>query len=174
MLDFRQCALIGCPSFGIQCLLFGGLVWYTVETWRIRRTAQEQVETSLKPCLTLSAREREAQDAVLEIGGTDSAQVVYTENGRLRFINVGLGPAFNISYAFTPEDVEASRARPKGYLIHILLKEASPIPVAAELLRGNAWKLEVFYDSLSGRRYLTRIGISNLVLTEVTHLVLPE
>jgi hypothetical protein len=156
-------------SFGIQFLLFVGLAWYTVETWKIRRTAQEQVETSQKPCLTLSAAERQVEDAVLGMGGTDSAQILYAPEGRLHIINVGLGPAFNVSYSLIPEDPNASIARPKGYLVHILLREFAPIPVARELISGNKWNFLVNYDSLTGRRYETRITIDDLVLTKVNH-----
>jgi hypothetical protein len=164
-----SCDWLPYASFGIQCLLFLGLTWYTVETWRIRKTAEEQVETSQKPCLTLAATARRHEDVVLEMHGTDSAQVVSARDGVLRLINVGLGPAFNVSYSLSPENPEASIARPKGYLIHILLHESATIPVAPGTITGAEWTLVLNYDSLTGRKYETKIAINDLVLTEVAH-----
>src|SRR5271170_5290636 len=89
-------------NFGIQCLLFLALVWYAIETWRIRKISQEQIETLQKPCLTLSATARNFEEAVLGFHDTHSAQVVYTPEGVLRLINVGLGPAFSVTYHLTP------------------------------------------------------------------------
>jgi hypothetical protein len=172
-----SCDWLPYASFGIQCLLFLGLIWYTVETWKIRKVSQEQVETSQKPCLTLSAAERQAEAAILEMHGTDSAQVVATsDDGMLRLINVGLGPAFNVSYSLTPEERQAEQApiaRPKGYLIHILLRESARIPVGRATISGSKWNFVVHYDSLTGRKYETKITIDNLVLTDVRHQIRP-
>jgi len=160
-------------NFAVQCLLLVGLVCYAVETWKIRKTSQEQVETSQKPCLTLSATARNPQDTILGLGDSNSAQVVFTPEGNLHLINVGLGPAFNVSYSATPEDPQASISRPNGYLIHILLREPATIPVPRGIIRGHAWNFVANYDSLTGRHYETRIRINDLVLTRVIHRLLP-
>jgi hypothetical protein len=107
------------------------------------------------------------------LAGSNSAQVVFTTEGNLHLINVGLGPAFNVIYSATPEDPQASISRPTGYLIHILLHEPATIPVSRGIIRGRAWNFVVNYDSLTGRHYETRIRINDLVLTQVTHRLLP-
>jgi hypothetical protein len=65
-------------------------------------------------------------------------------------------------------DPPANIARPNGYLVHILLRESATIPVARQLIRGNKWTVKLQYDSLTGRRYETRIVIDDLVLTTVS------
>jgi len=156
-------------NFVVQCLLFLSLIWYALETRRIRKTSQEQVETSQKPCLTLSAQSRQFENAVLEMDGVHGAQIVHAPEGMLHLINVGLGPAFNVVYEFTAANPPANIARPNGYLVHILLRESATIPVARQLIRGNKWSVKLQYDSLTGRRYETRIVIDDLVLTTVSH-----
>jgi hypothetical protein len=105
------------------------------------------------------------------MGGTNSAQVVHAHAGDLQLINVGLGPAFNVSYTVVPEVLTASIARPSGYLVHILLRESAAIPVSREIIRGNKWIFTVEYDALTGRKYETKITIDDLVLTKVVHRV---
>jgi hypothetical protein len=156
-------------NFLVQCLLALGLGVYTWETWKIRNISREQVETLQKPCLTLAAAKRQFDDAVLNMDGIKGAQIVAPSEGMLQLINVGLGPAFNVTYKLTPKDPEASIARPEGYLIHILLRESAPIPVPIAILAGIEWIFVVSYDSLTGRKYQTKIVINAHVLTSVTH-----
>ncbi len=165
------CGLLPYVNTIIQFLLLVGLVLYAYETWKIRKISQEQVETLQKPCLTLSATTRPFEDAVLEMHGSNSAQVLHCPEGVLHLINVGLGPAFNVNYTLTPKNPKSSIARPTGYLIHILLRESAIVPVPRGLIQGAEWMFVVRYDSLTGRRYETAITIDDLILTKVTHQV---
>jgi hypothetical protein len=76
---------------------------YTVLTCRIMRSANkqvgvsqeqsaamlEQMEIAQRPCLTYSASARIGEDAILNIGGIEGAQVLHVLQGRPRLINVG-------------------------------------------------------------------------------------
>src|SRR5579862_426526 len=46
----------------IQFLLLCGLIWYTTETWKIRRTSAAQLEALHTPCLTFAAVPRDTSD----------------------------------------------------------------------------------------------------------------
>src|SRR5260370_41518365 len=91
-------------SFGVQCLLFIGLVWYTLETRRIRLATQEQIETLQKPCLSFSTTAREADEAVLDMHGAVGAMIALCPNGMAQLENSGYGQAVNVRYALTPAD----------------------------------------------------------------------
>jgi hypothetical protein len=153
-------------NFGIQCLIFGGLVWYAIETWRIRNIAQQQVEAAYKPCLTFSTGHREPTDAVLSTGGAVGDMVIQGFTGQVQLENIGSGPAFNIRYKLTPTNLDSTPARPSGYVPS--LKAAGPLvlPISLGLL-SSQWECIILYESLSGCRYQTTLTTDNLVLTSI-------
>jgi hypothetical protein len=179
----------------IQALLLAFLVWYTIETWKIRKTSQkqveisqkqiqasqdqvrvsqEQIETSQKPCLMLEAEDRIPGDIDLKKGGFEGAQYVPDQNGAVRLTNVGFGPAFNVEYNFLREDPQTSSKRPTGNLIQIIPQEFRKIPVAQGLIAIGKWRLTLNYESFSGRKYETVITLDNVELKNVVHRSLPN
>jgi Ca2+/H+ antiporter len=72
---------IQASMLGVQILALIGLIWYVIETMKIRKTAQRQLQTSLdlikaataqvegmsKPCLTFWGDLRDGADAILEM-----------------------------------------------------------------------------------------------------------
>jgi hypothetical protein len=152
-------------GFVVQCLLLGGLIWYALETWRIRLASQETIETLQKPCLAFSTAAREYNEALLSMDGAVGTMIVRCPEGQAQIENVGYGPAVNIRYALTPFVADSTRARPKGYLLGLRPGEKFRPPIPRGILQGNEWMCVLTYESLSGRRYRTNLTVNNLVLT---------
>jgi hypothetical protein len=86
-------------NFALQCVALGVLVWYALETLRIRKASQEQAEAVQRPCLTLATAARGYEDAVLEMGGAVGGMIVAAREGNVALWNVGSGPAINARYS---------------------------------------------------------------------------
>ncbi len=65
----------------IQALLLGGLIWYSIETRRIRIVSTAQLEALQAPCLTLVATLREGSEAVLDTAGARGTLVLDFNEG---------------------------------------------------------------------------------------------
>jgi hypothetical protein len=159
---------------GIQILVLLGLVWYTLETRRIRKTSQkqfalsqDQVEATLRPCLSLSTTARNAEDAILAMDDTDSTVIVRCPEGLVQVENIGVGPATNIRYEFSPADPEGTLAHPTGYVAGLPVSGTFLIPVARTLIAGHNYNCRFDYESVGHRRYRTRVALKNLVITDV-------
>ena len=87
-------------SFAVEVLILAGLTWYAVETYRLRKASQEQLEALHRPCLTILTTARRAEDAVLRMNGIEGGMVVQPRAGDVVLQNIGTGPAFNIRYKF--------------------------------------------------------------------------
>ena len=95
----------------VQALTLIGLVWYAIETRRIRRAAQRQVESSLalikaandqvegmsKPCLTFWGELRDASNAILQMDGATGNIIAQADQGGYVALNIGSGVAFEHS-----------------------------------------------------------------------------
>jgi hypothetical protein len=148
----------------IQLLLFIGLVFYCVETRRLRIAAQSQLEALHTPCVTFLSLPRDAAEAVLNAGGAQGAMVLQFVLGDAVLINIGNGAAVNVSYALQPSD--PARPAVKGYVSLIPADNTRcTIPVPRGILQGHQYNCVVRYESLSRIRYETRLTINNLVLT---------
>lgn len=155
--------LIGWLGLVIQALLFGGLVWYCIETRQIRIVATGQLEALQTPCLTFVATLREGTAAVLDRGGARGTLVLDFNERSVMLLNIGTGPAVNIEYRFTPRD--NAQSRPDGYVSFIGPSVRAAIPVPRGILQGQEYECSLQYDSLSHTRYETKIVINDLVLT---------
>lgn len=147
----------------IQTLLLGGLVWYCIETRRIRIVSTAQLEALHTPCLTLVATLREGGDAILDMGGARGTLVVEFNGNWVVLLNIGSGPAVNIEYVFAPLD--GAQSRPDGYVSFLGPGVRAAIPVPRGIIRGHEYECRLQYDSLSHTRYETRIVLNDLVLT---------
>jgi hypothetical protein len=155
-------------SFLLQFAALIALVFYTVETWRIRMASQEQAEAFQRPCITIVSTARNYEDAVIEIGGAVGGMDVAALEGKLAIVNIGSGPAINVWYAFTPRNPVpgANVARPSGYLQNIPPHGTFVMPIARECLRNLEYELLFRYSSLSRHGYESRITVNDLTITE--------
>jgi hypothetical protein len=159
---------------GIQALLLAGLVWYTLETRRIRRTSQkqfglsqEQVEATLRPCIALSTTARTPEEAILAMDDTDSTVIVRCPEGLVQIENIGVGPAINIRYEFSPTNPEGNLAHPTGYVAGISTNGTFLIPVARALIVGHDFNCSFDYESVGHRKYRTKVTLKNLIITDM-------
>jgi hypothetical protein len=163
---------------GIALVLI--FVWDRIEagqqheqTLKQLRAAEDQVEATHRPFVSFSTIPRAVEDAVLEVGGAVGALEMLFDRGNARIENIGSGPALNIRYYIKAINAPGMPARPRGYLVGVEAGEWFPTPIARETLRGNDWEIVITYESISGRKYQTKITISNLVMTDIQVLQLP-
>lgn len=95
----------------MQLAAFDGLIWYAIETKRMRNTAESQVEVSQnlvaaagdqveglsKPCVMLASSPRNPEDAII---GPLGNSVALRMEGMFAVENIGSGPALNVRYEF--------------------------------------------------------------------------
>jgi hypothetical protein len=139
-MHLEQWYYIACIVSACAAVLgLGGLVWYAIETWKLRKAAQDQLETMNRPC-------------VLMIENID--QTLGFDNSPLMIENVGAGVALNIRWRVTkPKPGKWQECRSLGagkfqlsriYIRHVV--DDGPI--------------ECEFESLSGFRYLTTAEFS--------------
>jgi hypothetical protein len=148
----------------VQVLLLGGLIWYCFETRGIRITSQAQLEALHTPCMTFKATPRNEADAILEMHDARGAMILDFIEGSAVLLNIGTGPAVNVSYVFTSLD-EANIRRLDGYIPFVPPKVICSIPVSRTSLVNSDYTCLIEYESLSQAHYSTMMTIRNLVLT---------
>jgi hypothetical protein len=131
------------------------------------QVSQDQVEAAQKPCLVFSTTPRAPEDAILEIGGTNSVMLIFCPQAQAQLENIGNGPAVNARYSLTPIDPASTVARPSGYLVTVSSGQKILTPIPRGTLQGNEWEIVLTYESLARRKYRTRITANNLVLTDI-------
>jgi hypothetical protein len=151
--------LVGLGAFGV-------LIWYALETMKLRKAAMEQVESMAKPCLTLRAKLRNAADAILDMDDAVGAMVVRGEDAQFVVQNIGTGIALNVSYQFRSLDTPERPDHPR-YLFYVLLGQPVQLPetLNASPYVGNCEALFRF-QSISGRWYQSTVTMSRHVLTK--------
>lgn len=155
----------------IQLLILAFLIWYACETYQLRKASQEQTEALQKPCITVVTTARDYDDAILGVDDAIGGMVLAPFEGSVQLRNIGAGPAFNIRYTFSNLDQPRQSGdvvvEPSGYLPYIKAGDAFAMQVTRGILQLHEYELVALYDSLSGRRYETKIVIKRLVLTTV-------
>jgi hypothetical protein len=129
--------------------------------------SHEQVEAGQKPFLTFTATPRASEAAVLSAGGIVGGMVMRCPEDNAELGNDGSGPAINIQYSAIPTIPTSSIARPSGYLVAIFPGQKFLTPITRGLLQSREWEITLTYESLSGRRYRTKIIANDLVLTNI-------
>lgn len=155
-------------AIGVLGLMLLGL--YAWDTRKIRLAAQDQTEGQQKPCITLCATARDPADAIVEANGVVGAMVLATQEGNLALQNLGNGLALKVRYDFTqisPRGAEATYRR-GSYLQHMAAGKSFPIPVPHARLRNTDCEFVATYESLGGRKYKSRIQVTNAVITEIS------
>jgi len=142
------------------------LIRYTAETRRIRESAQEQVESMAKPCLTLWAKLRDPTDAILDMHDAVGAMVVRGSDAQFVVQNIGAGIPLNVCYYFRAPDT-AERPEKPGYLFYVLLGQPVqlPEPLNATPYAGNC-EVVFRFQSIGGRWYQSTVTMNNRVLTK--------
>ena len=145
----------------VQILILAGLICYACETWKIRKTSQEQNEIMQKPCLVPLVRKDRSTEMILY---SDTEMVLDDTAGGITLHNIGNGPAFNIEF-------EAPGENPKNFLPYIPNQSKERTTLSLEQLRSllspyqdeDEVKLSLLYDSLSRRRYESKFLIRRVV-----------
>ena len=91
--------------FGWSCC------FYAIETWKIRKATQKQVQASndqveglSKPCITFPGSLRDGADTILEMHGATGNIIAAADTGSYIIVNIGSGVALNIRYQFTRQE----------------------------------------------------------------------
>ena len=161
----------------IQLFILVVLIYYTRETWVIRRISQEQNEIMQKPCLVPSCGPRDYDMAVLSKGDFNSGERILAGIGSNQHYvglrNIGNGNAFNVRYKFQQQ--EAPAVCREGYdLPYVLRQKEEPICLPLNCLSPSGEheysELTLSYESLGKRRYESKIRIhaddGELVMTD--------
>jgi hypothetical protein len=164
----------------VQSLGILGLFIYCIETYKIRKASQNQVETSQKliqasmdqveglskPCVIFWAELRDGADAILEMHGAAGNLVARPDQGSYVIHNIGNGAALNLRYYMSRNnpDLDMPNARRWRYLPAVL---ATARATLVETLGGyNAEHEATFeYESLGGRKYRSIIALNHHVIT---------
>ena len=102
----------------VQAAALIGLLIYCVETYKIRKASQNQVELSQglfkssmdqvealsRPCITFLAELRDGSETILEMHGAPGSLVARPDEGSDVIQNIGNGVAQNLKYYITSPD----------------------------------------------------------------------
>jgi hypothetical protein len=161
----------------VQALALVGLVWYTFETYRLRKSSERQVEISQdlinaamaqveglsKPCLILLPDLRDGADTILEMHGAVGSTRVGRDQGRFVVRNIGNGVALNVSYRM--ERLEGALPVETRYIHTVPATEK--VTMIETLNHYDREVLVVFeYESIGKRRYRSTIDMNHHVLTK--------
>ena len=144
------------PAVLIQILIAGGLVFYALDTRRLRKASQEQNELMQKPCLVPVLQERKhivgpAWDAEIGIKYPDHRSIAFSH---VELKNIGDGAAFNIQYEIQKRE---PRSLSKGSLLYIEKGHKASTRLMVDDFETSSEQedvsLKLSYESLSGRRY---------------------
>jgi hypothetical protein len=103
---------VQCVSAGLTAATLGVLIWYAIETRRLRKAAAAQIDVSqnllraandqaegiAKPCLTIRGKLRDATKTLLNMDDAVGGVCVGDEGGHYVAVNIGNGIAMNVSY----------------------------------------------------------------------------
>jgi hypothetical protein len=114
----------------IGILGFGALVFYAIDTRKLRLAAQEQVEAAIIPCVLITA----------------DPQKLGTE-GAIKIENIGAGPALNVRWAFWKNlswnslpAIEAKKSRSAPFLLKDILNNDKVVVCEFESLSGSKYR----------------------------------
>jgi hypothetical protein len=168
-------AAVGC---GVGLITFGVLVWYAMETYKLRKAAEEQVKISQdvinaamdqveglsKPCLAFLGVLRDGADTILDMHGATGNITAAAYDGRYVIQNIGNGVALNVQYHFPRLSDDPARPRSFRYIPNLMATEKRTL---VETLTGYNQIHEVIldYESIGGRRYRSTLVLNHNVIT---------
>ena len=179
MSDHIQIAMLAVQALGVV-----GLFVYCIETYRMRKAAQDQVaasqslikaamdqvEGSLKPCIAFAAHLRDANDVIWERHEAVGNLIVLPDQGSFMIQNIGNGAALNLRYFITRANIAEPGWR---YLPTVLAAQRATL---IETLGGyNEENVATFeYESIGGRKYRSTTNLNHHVITSFRFEELPR
>ena len=167
-------------TFFIEALALAGLLWYCIETSRMRTAAEKQVQESQdlikaamdqveglsKPCLTIAAGLRDPANATSSAKAVTST-VALEDEGKFVVQNIGSGPALNVSYRFVAINETAEHFRDRGaiYVQNVLVGQRIRMVEPMSAYTGD-FDVIFRYESIGGRVYESKIRMTNFALTD--------
>jgi len=171
---------IGLFTLLLQLLAVIGLAAYCVETYKIRKVSQKQIEVSQqllqssldqiegmsKPCVTFWAELRDGADVILETHSTVGNLVARSDAGSLVIQNIGNGVAVNIRYYITKGNPEFNAADVRRLRYIPWMQSTAKIALVEQSSLYRDEHEAIFdYESMGGRRYQTSVTLNNRVIT---------
>jgi hypothetical protein len=150
----------------VASLTLSALIWYALETRRLRIAAQDQLEALAKPCLTLWADLRDPSDAILSMHQAVGNTIIRDEGGRFVVQNIGNGVALNVRYTFRTLDPDGRKpSEEPNYFLNILQSQKTMMPEPVSAFPGS-YELCFHFESIGGRVYRSTIRFDQQVLTD--------
>lgn len=148
----------------VLTLTLAVVVWYAYETNQIKKASNEQSEAQQKPCITVESTPRPFEDAVL-----DAPRTAQLRGPETTLINIGTGPAINLSYSFQQVDTEEGQLaiRSTGFVPHLQARERWRTATAIGILLGGNFEFVARYETLSGSVYTTEIRMERGVFVSL-------
>src|SRR6266481_5836846 len=126
---------------------------------RLTRRYVGFTEALQKPCVTVQSEPRTSEDAVAD----GYAAQVSQQKDFVVIENIGIGPALKVRYRFyqtnAPPGGPVSQA--PGFVDYLLQRQPRSIPVPRGPLATIDYDFEADYESLSGKKYRTKIKIED-------------
>lgn len=168
----------------VSTLTLGFLIWYAIETFKLRKAAELQIATSknllhaameqaegiARPCITLASKLRDREQTMNEEFGVKAISVVKDYKGFLAVRNVGNGLALNISYRFKRVDDPNYPNHLKGndsYLQRLHAEREIRLPLPVTLMKLGDWDVVFEFESLGGRKYRKAVRVQANVLSGI-------
>jgi len=164
----------------VQGLAFIGLIFYCIETLRLRKTSENQVKISQdlidaamdqveglsKPCLTFAGILRDGADAILEMHGATGNITAAQDQGSYMVQNIGNGVALNIRYVFPRQNQNGTLYRHIRYIPNLMPTGRTTL---LETLGLYSQDHEVVfeYQSIGGRHYRSTVLLIRNVITSL-------
>jgi hypothetical protein len=144
----------------VLALTFGAVVWYALETQRLRKTAEDQLEALHYPCVVpdydfiywVTAQTFYAQ---IEAGGTALRVKQHVPSRQIALRNIGTGPALCVKCSFEPIENKEQAPR-RASAAFVPAQAVVQIPVRYQDIQAYEFTFTAIYSSVSGRKYETR------------------
>jgi hypothetical protein len=143
-----------------------GIALVLIFVWD-RFDARDALEATHRPFVSYSSILRPAEDVMVDADNKYATTEIYCEDKQAQLKNYGSGPAINLHYVLRPTNPASSVSRPEGYMVALRTDFDFVSPVPCDLLKGE-WETVITYESLSGRKYQTKIISNDLVLTNIS------
>lgn len=173
----------------VSASTLGVLVWYAIETFKLRKAAERQISVSqdllraandqaegiAKPCMTVRQTFRDTSQTLLHMDDAVGGVVIDDESGHYVAMNVGNGLALNVSYFFKyRREPEQPWTKVTGsYLPNVL-----PIQKIMLALMVNAYggdhQITFVFQSLGGRWYESIVVMRTKVIIDFGLRQLPQ
>jgi hypothetical protein len=142
----------------VLALTFGAVVWYALETQRLRKTAEDQLEALHYPCVVPDydfINTDKTLDSQIRAGGTALQVKQHVPSGRIALRNIGTGPALCVKCSFEPIENKEQAPR-RASAAFVPAGAVVQIPVSYQDIQPYEFTFTAIYSSVSGRKYETR------------------